>query len=395
MKKLKTTPTLTKIIRRWLKAGIMEGRKFKSTRCGTIQGGTISPLLACVALNGLEQYLKKELASDLFQYVKNNKNSNISQRKAQERLSVIFYADDSIIIHESKEIIQRAKILVEQWLKTIGLELNPEKTRISHTLKSVEEQKPGFDFLGFTVRQYSTNRSKRGYKLLIKPSRKSIKQHSLVIKQKLRKMRGITQEALIKNLNPIIRGWCQYYTSAVSSRVFSSLDNKMFVKLWRWSVMRHLNKGKRWIKKKYFRKHGNDNWKFMTNSGIHLIKYEDHAIKWHVKVKGIRSPYDGDWVYWGNRLNRVRGKSPRVIKLLKVQEGKCNYCQLYFKGDDIIEVHHQDRNRNNKTIKNLSLLHGHCHDDLHRRSMHDKHQIRGKPDDGKLSSPVSKSSGER
>ncbi|MFP3032305.1 MAG: group II intron reverse transcriptase/maturase [Wolbachia sp.] len=393
LKKLNTTPTLRKIIRGWLEAGIMEYGRFRSTTCGTIQGGTISPLLACVALHGLDQYIRKELSDELFQFAK-EKYSKPSRRDAQRAISVIFYCDDFVVMHESEEIILKAKELVESWLKTVGLELKPSKTKISHTFKFSNGQKPGFDFLGFTIRHYPIKQNKRGYKLLIKPSRNSVTQHNLAIKHKLRQMRGAPQGAVIKYLNPIIKGWSQYYTFVVSSKIFGSVDSIMFRKLWRWAVRRHPNKGKYWIKRKYFRRYGNDNWRFMTDNETHLIKHRDHAIKRYVKVKETKSPYDGDWTYWGNRLSKILGKSPRVIKLLKLQQGKCDHCQLWFKNDDILEIHHKDQNKRNNMIRNLSLLHGHCHDDLH-RSVNDKHQITEEPYDGNLSRTVLKSSGER
>jgi len=285
-----------------------------------------------------------------------------------------------VVLHDNEEIVFKAKILTERWLKTIGLELKPSKTRISHTLKSLNER-PGFDFLGFTVRQFPVKQSRQGYKLLIKPSHDSIKQHALVIKNKLRKMRGAPQEAVIRDLNPIIRGWCQYYSSVNSSKIFVSLYHQINRKLWKWAVFRHPCKGKVWIKRKYFKKHGNDNWRFMTNNRIILARHHDHTINKHIKVKGMRSPYDGDWVYWGNRLRNVPGKSPQVIKLLKLQQGKCNYCKLWFRTDDFVHVHHHDRNRSNNNTKNLLLLHKQCHDQLH-GSMYDKHQITEEPDDG-------------
>ncbi len=366
LEKLNTTPTLKKIIRGWLRAGVMEDGKFQSTKRGTIQGGTISPLLACVALHGLEQHIKKALTNELFQCMK-RKYGRISHKNAQKSISVIFYCDDFVVIHESEEIILRAKVLVEEWLKTIGLELKPSKTKVSHTLKIINGIKPGFDFLGFSIRQYPTKESKKGYKLLVKPSRNSIKQHIFAIKHKLREMRGAPQEVVIRNLNPIIRGWSQYYSSVVSCKIFSSLDNTIHRKLWKWAVFRHPNKGKCWIKRKYFKKYNNDNWRFMTSNKIHLIIHSDHVIKRHIKVQKTRSPYDGDWVYWGNRLREIPDKPSRVIKLLKLQQSKCGNCRLWFESDDIIEIHHKDRNRRNNMIKNLSLLHGHCHDELHRR----------------------------
>lgn len=270
-------------------------------------------------------------------------------------------------MHEKGEIVSKAKILVEKWLRTVGLELKPSKTRISHTLQPLNGEKPGFDFLGFSIRQYPVKQNRKAYKLLIKPSCNSIKQHTSIIKHKLKEMRGAPQEAIIRDLNLIIRGWCQYYNSVIASKIFHSLDSNMFIKLWEWAVFRHPNKGKFWIKKKYFRKYKNNNRRFMSSDGMHLINHSDHAIKRHVKVRGTKSPYDGDWVYWGSRLRKIPDKPPKVIKLLEKQRNKCNHCQLGFRFDDIIEIHHQDKNRNNNTIENLSLLHGHCHDYLHRK----------------------------
>ncbi|BFD47878.1 MAG: group II intron reverse transcriptase/maturase [Wolbachia endosymbiont of Sergentomyia squamirostris] len=363
LEKLNTTPTLRKTIKGWLRAGVIENRIFQPTKSGTIQGGTISPLLACIALHGMEQYIKEALKSELFLY-RRRKYGTASQQRAQQALSIIFYADDFVVIHESEEILIKAKVLIEEWLKIIGLELKPSKTRISHTL---EGDKPGFDFLGFSIRHYLTRNNKKGYKLLIKPSRESIKQHNFIIKHKIRKLRGATQEIVIKVLNPIIRGWSQYYSCVVSNETFNLIDSVMFRKLWKWALYKHPNKGKCWIKRKYFKKYGNDNWRFMTSNEVNLIRHGDHVIKRHIKVKGTKSPYDGDWVYWGNRLNRILDKSPRVIKLLKLQQGKCDQCQLWFKSDDILEIHHKDQNRKNNMIKNLLLLHGHCHDILHRK----------------------------
>ncbi|WP_349968127.1 group II intron reverse transcriptase/maturase [Wolbachia endosymbiont of Armadillidium arcangelii] len=364
LEKLNTTPTLKRIIKGWLRAGVMEDRKFKPTKCGIIQGGTISPLLACIALHGLESHIKKALVCELFQYAKRKYGSKASRTVAQQSISVIAYADDFAVLHESKEIILKARIIVEEWLKTIGLGLKMSKTKISHTLNGEE---PGFNFLGFSIRHYPTRSSKKGYKLLMKPSQESIKQHKFTIKHKLKGLRGATQEAVIKELNPIVRGWSQYYMLVVSRKTFELMSDIVHRNLWKWAVRRHPNKGKCWIKRKYFNKYKNDNWRFMASNKIHLIRHSDHAIKRHVKVKGTKSPYDGDWIYWGNRLRKIPDKPPRVTKLMKLQQGKCAQCQLWFKSDDVLEIHHKDLNRRNNMSKNLSLLHGHCHDEVHRR----------------------------
>lgn len=146
LEKLNTTPTLKKIIKGWLKAGVLENRVFQSTKNDTIQWGTISPLLACIALNGLESHLKEGMADELMTY-KNKRPCKTHREKVKKSLSVIIYADDFVVLHESEEIVLKAKTLIEEWLKTIGLELKLSKTIISHTLNPRVEQNQALIFL--------------------------------------------------------------------------------------------------------------------------------------------------------------------------------------------------------------------------------------------------------
>jgi RNA-directed DNA polymerase len=231
----------------------MEGEVFYKSRAGTPQGGVISPLLANIALHGLEYETKKALGEDLFQYAKKKYRSG--HRKSAEAMSIVFYADDFVVIHESEEIIQKAKQFVSEWLKGIGLILNQSKTQIIHTLKSKDGNKAGFNFLGFSVRQYPVTTCARKYKTLIKPSLESQKRHKKAISERLKNLIAATQEEVIKALNPIIRGWSNYFRSGVSSKVFHSMDHYVFQKLWKWARWRHPNKGLHWIKRKYFRRY--------------------------------------------------------------------------------------------------------------------------------------------
>ena len=182
----------------------------------------------------------------------------------------------------------------------------------------------------------------------------------------VKEMRGESQQAVISQLNLIIKGWSRYYTPGVSSRTFSKLDYYMFQLLWQWALYRHPKKGKAWIKKKYFLERGSRKWQFGTHNGMLLAYHSDHAIKRHVKVKGMKSPYDGDWVYWAVRMGRSPGVPTRVARLMKMQHGKCGKCQLWFRPDDLAEVHHRNHKSNDNRYENLELLHGHCHDDVHK-----------------------------
>jgi len=136
LNKLNTFPTLRQQIKAWLKSGVMDEGTFSDTKEGTPQGGVLSPLLANIALHGLEEYITGIRA----------KGSRIAPfRKA----ALIRYADDFVIIHESKEFVEYLQQQAERWLTGMGLELKPSKTRLCHTSE-------GFDFLGFNVRQYKT-----------------------------------------------------------------------------------------------------------------------------------------------------------------------------------------------------------------------------------------------
>jgi RNA-directed DNA polymerase len=391
--KLKTQPSLRRIIKGWLEAGIMEGEVFHRTESGTPQGGVISPLLANIALHGLESITKTALKHDLMAYAKKVRQYSVGWKNALESISIVRYADDFVVLHPDHEIIMKAKTFIEQWLKGIGLELKPSKTRIGHTLKE-ENGKPGFNFLGFEIRQYPVKNNKYGYKTLIKPSKEAVKRHLFTIRQMLRGLRGAPQEAVISKLNPIIKGWCRYYAYSVAGKVFDYASHHTHQKLWQWAKFRHSHKGEQWIKRKYFRTHGTDMWRFKTHEGKFLMRHWDHKIQRHVKVNGTKTPYDGDWIYWTARMGRAPGLRPQVAKLLKSQKGACAYCGLFFRTDDYMEVHHADGNHNNNHRTNLRLIHRHCHDDAHGKGVYVKHHTVEEPDESKGSRPVLKPSDE-
>ncbi|GHT96088.1 hypothetical protein FACS1894122_14140 [Alphaproteobacteria bacterium] len=268
LEKLNTFPKLRRVIRGWLKAGILEGEIFQKSRAGTPQGGVISPLLANIVLHGLECETKKALKTDLFNYMKETRGK-ASHMQSQGNIAIIRYADDFVVIHESLELIEKAKEFVQQWLKQIGLKLSETKTRITHTLKPIDGCAVGFKFLGFWIRQYYVKCCKRGYITLIKPSPDGQKRHREIIRERINKLKAATQETVIKTLNPVIRGWANYYKSQVARKAFESADNYMFGRLWKWARWRHPHKGLKWIKRKYFRQHKNAKWRFLTNH-VHI-----------------------------------------------------------------------------------------------------------------------------
>lgn len=348
-------------IRAWLKAGALDGEVFMPVSGGTPQGGVISPLLANIALHGMETEVKSRLLNDLRQYHK-SKGQEYSRNKLFTTLTIIRYADDFVVIHESLDIVMKAKQCVQEWLKSVGLELKPEKTRVVHTKLPLKDNPPGFDFLGFNVRHYA-KKSGEGRKLLIKPATKGIQRHRDDLAELLRILRGATQEQVVKALNPRIKGWANYYRHVVSKRTFTKLNNQLYWVLRRWAMRRHPNKSGGWAFNRYW-SYRETRWEFSAGK-LALCKHADTAITRHVKVIGSRSPFDGDTAYWADRAVR-NSKSPLWAKLKAKQENRCAQCQGFLYWNEPQELHHVDQDRRNNRLTNLWLVHRHCHDGIHR-----------------------------
>jgi len=302
LEKLNTTPTFRRQIKAWLKSGVMDGKQLFPTEEGTPQGGVISPLLANVALHGMEEMLVKNF-------------SRIIEKTSRKRKpSFVRYADDFVLMDESLEVVLEAKQLIESWLSEIGLVLKESKTRITHTFIK-HKGNVGFDFLGFNVRQYPCSEKqsgsiggteiKRGHKTLIRPSKSSVKQHFEKIDNLLERNGNSSQEQVINALNPVIRGWVAYYSTVASSHTFSKMSSILHQKLFGWAKRRR-NRGQNntEVVSNYWGVNRGKGWRFMTPDDKYVLeKHQDTQIKRHIKIKGERSPYDGDLLYWSNRFS--------------------------------------------------------------------------------------------
>jgi RNA-directed DNA polymerase len=371
MSKMDCPTNIRFLIKQWLKAGVMDNGIFEGTEAGTPQGGVISPLLANIALDGMIREITESFPKSL---------TRNGVRVQDYKPRIIRYADDFVVLHKELEVILQCKTLISQWLKKAGLELKPEKTRICHSLNeiTIEGQTiaPGFDFLGFNIRSYPVgkyhsgktgglNSKLTGFKTLIKPNKKSIKAHHEAIKAIVKRNKKAPQAKMIKELNPVIRGWCNYFRTVASKETFSSEDNKLWQLLRAWTVNRT---GKANYKKlsKYFSQGKHGKWTFQTRqeNGLVLTKHAETGIKRHTPVKPEASPYDGNWTYWSTRRGEYPETPSRVTILLKKQKGYCNHCHQSFTPDDIVEVDHIiPKSKGGKDeYKNLQLLHRHCHD---------------------------------
>jgi RNA-directed DNA polymerase len=362
IEKLATYPTIRRLVKGWLQVGVMDGDELFPTTEGVPQGGPLSPLLANVALHGLETTIRSTFPTQIVQEGK---------RKRWQPV-VVRYADDFVAMHRNPEVIAEIQKIATQWLTDMGLELKPSKTRITHTLTE-HHGNVGFDFLGFHIRQYPIGKTHSGrnrqgnllgFKTIICPSKKAIQRHSQAIREVILQHRNAPQAALIARLNPLIRGWTNYYSTGASSQIFSTMDNLTYLKLQRWAKRRHPNRSGKQIAREYWRLE-TGHWDFGTRSGHRLLKHAKTPIIRHTKVRGAKTPYDGDWVYWATRRGRHPELPKRVATLLRRQKGKCAWCGLYFKDEDLPEIDHiLPKSQGGKDCySNWQLLHRHCHDE--------------------------------
>lgn len=272
---LDNIPLDKKVLRQWLKAGIIENNCFSSTKRGTPQGGIISPTIANMVLDGLEHHILDACGAKPY------KSGRRNERAKQLKINFIRYADDFVVSANSKAILKEVILpAVIEFLAPRGLQIQKEKTKITHIHK-------GFDFLGQNVRKY-------GDKLLIKPSHKSIKSIKRKVFHIIKKHRQAPTIALIVNLNPIIKGWANYHQHIVAKDTFTSIDSYIFQRIWQWAKRRHNNKSATWIKNKYFNSYNNRNWVFAQQVAGKLIKLsrmENVVIKRHIKIRADANPF--------------------------------------------------------------------------------------------------------
>jgi RNA-directed DNA polymerase len=337
---LRNIPIDKKILRQWLHSGVITDHKFEKTRQGTPQGGIISPTIANMVLDGLEKVIRDTAAW---------KNTN---------LNFVRYADDFIVTGKNDYILSTVKEVIQLFLRKRGVQLSEEKTKITH----IDQ---GFDFLGFSVRKYNR-------KLLVKPSKASIKSFWLKIREIFRLNRTVSADTLIGTLNPVIRGWANYYRHVASKRTFRRLDHLLWTKSWRWSARRHSHKSRRWLKQKYYRKVGRRNWVFSGNQ-YQLFSIERVSIVRHRLIIGEATPYDPAFdEYFRNRDHyqwKFHSKNHWLSRVFEAQKGLCLVCQRPITIETEYDVHHVKPVviGGKSTFNNLVLLHPNCHRLIHAR----------------------------
>lgn len=349
---LENIPMDTQILEKWLKCGYVETRKLFPTDEGAPQGGTISPTLMNMTLDGLERLLQERLPT----------RQKVNGRTHFNKLNFVRYADDFIITGESPEFL-RDKVLpiVKEFLTKRGLQLSEEKTVITH----IED---GFDFLGKNIRKYNG-------KLLIKPSKTSVKSFLEKVRSIIKGNKSTKQETLIRKLNPVIRGWVNNQRYVVSSKVFSRVDYEIYKCLWQWAKRRHKKKGRKWIAQKYWRHIGSRQWTFSVPYENQSAKGEplyckleyatDTKIIRFKKIVAEANPFDEYWTeYFEERegeklLNSTKGRE-KLLTIWRRQHRRCPVCGELITSETGFKVH-TPAGKNSQKI----MVHKECHEEIH------------------------------
>ena len=351
----------------WLKAGYIHQGVFYDTEAGTPQGGIISPLLANIALHGMEEALGIK-----YRWHKDSKKERGGWWFNSTNRSLVRYADDFVILTESKEDAEVARTTISEWLSKIGLGLSEEKTRISHLTE-------GFDFLGWNFRKYKSSKRRTGMVTLIKPSDENISRFKEGLKELFKSLKGAPAARVVKELNPKIRGWGNYHQGVVAKETFSELDSYIWWKLMRWGKRTHPKKSTGWVVDRYFGElcpGRNDKWVFGNKDIEHqyIEKLSWIPIQRHTLVVHKSSPDDPSLKgYWEKRRAKTNeatamGRfSKGKDKLASWQDYKCPWCKQPLGDKEGLHVHHiQPRHLGGKdTYDNLIYVHEDCHHTIH------------------------------
>jgi len=352
------------ILHKWLKAGFMQQNVLSPTEAGTPQGAIISPVLANLALDGMEARLR-----EIFPKPRGNHSQ-------PERVYFVRYADDFLVTCNSQELLEeKVKPAVAAFLRERGLELSPEKTKIT----KIED---GFDFLGQTLRKFKG-------KLVITPSKKNVKTFLEKVRTRIKANGQATTGTLIVQLNPLLRGWANYHRHVSSKATFAAVDYAIFQALWRWAKRRHPNKHARWVRQKYFCQEGERSWvlagEVKSSEGqartVRLLQTCKIPIWRHVKVRETANPYDPAWeVYFEARLGvkmsyTLRGRR-KLSYLWREQNGLCPLCHQKITTLTGWHNHHIVARVDGgaDSAENRALLHPECH-----RQLHSQHLFVAKP----------------
>jgi RNA-directed DNA polymerase len=269
---------------------------------GTPQGGVVSPLLANIALNGIE---------DIHYSVR--------------------YADDMVIILKPKDDAEAILNRISEFLGIRGMKVSESKTKITATTD-------GFDYLGWHFKV-----QKNG-KFRCIPSEENYKAFRKKVKHIVNNSNyGATIKA--EKLAPVVRGWRNYHKYC---KMDGSRNSLYFIQNRTYTVFNKETKQNR------------HTCKILLDKAFPTVSHSENR---HINVKGEKSPFDGDISYWSERNSKLYDGFNS--KALKRQSHSCSSCGLKFIGEEKVHLHHVDGNHNNWKRENLVAIHESCHDYIH------------------------------
>jgi len=349
---LQRLPVFTTTIRRGLKAGGVELGHYRDTEAGTPQGGGASPLLANIALDGMERLFEGEETKGPPQ----RPSWKTGQNKG---ISLIRYADDRVVVAPSRTVLEHyvlptlARLLAER-----GLRLSEAKTRIVHSTE-------GVNFLGFESRRFP-----RAW--LTQPQKAKMLGHYRTITTSLHQHKQSPAVQVIHALNPLMRGWGNYYRHCAAKRAFRKLDHFVWHALWRWAKRRHPNQSAQWVRQRYFRTVGHRQGVF-AEAQAQILWYQDIPITRYPKVRGKSSPRNpalqGYWAQREQWRQKTLTIKPQRKNLLQAQDFRCGLCKVPFYNGDPIDDHHltPEHKGGDDRQENHMLVHRWCHHAHHQR----------------------------
>jgi len=297
---------------RCLKAGI--NPEFPEQ--GTPQGGVVSPLLANIALNGIENTHQYQQAGE---------------KKGTMTQAVIRYADDMVIIlrpeDSATEILER----ISQFLAQRGMKISEKKTKVTGSTD-------GFNFLGWHFKVQSNG------KFRCVPSVDNFKAFRQKVKTIINSS-NYGSRVKAQKLAPLVRGWRNYHR-------YCKMDGPRF-SLWH----THLRTFKVFNKET---KNDRQSSQALIKKAFPAVPYSENK---HVNVQGTKSPFDGDITYWSNRNSKLY--DGETSKALKKQNHTCGYCGMKMLPGETVHLHHVDGNHQNWKARNLLAVHESCHDYIH------------------------------
>ena len=347
---LEHMPMNKTLLRKILKAGLLDLQKFDATELGVPQGGVLSPCLANATLDGLEMQVNSTGAF------------------------IVRYADDFIVASNKESGLKEAQIQIERFLDERSLSVNQEKTRIT----TIEE---GFDFLGFHFREYPDSSRAKFNKLgifLVKPRPQNVVRVCKKISETVRKLSNACAATVIMKLNPILRGWAEHYRTATSRTAFRKVSLHVFRVLKKWAYRKHKKAGRRTTLKRYFKTINSprkpQNWVFSAmnerRQPVALFQVGRTTFCKHklIAIKLPKNPFllEHQSYFEKRALEYIRSSAlldKKKAQILIQQKGACAYCNQVLQPQDVIEIHHivGIKQGGSDALSNLMAVHQMCH----------------------------------